>query len=65
MTGKVLDVLPNTTFRVEIDATKKVILCTTTGKIRKNHVRVIAGDSVDVEISTYDITKGRIVFRVR
>jgi translation initiation factor IF-1 len=63
--GKVIDVLPNATFRVEIEPMKKIIICTTTGKIRKNHVRVIAGDSVDVEISSYDISRGRIVFRVR
>jgi len=63
--GKILDVLPNASFKVEIEPTKNIVVCSICGKIRKNLVRVIAGDKVDVEISTYDLGRGRIVYRSR
>ena len=58
-----MEALPNATFRVELEPSKQVILCTTSGKIRKNLVRIIVGDPVIVELSAYDLTVGRITFR--
>lgn len=63
LTGKVVDVLPNSTFKVELE-TGSTIIAYTNGRIRQNKIRIIAGDSVRVEISVYDLTKGRITFRM-
>lgn len=60
--GKVVDVLPNTTFRVEINNGIK-ILGHISGKMRQNQIRILEGDSVEIELSPYDLTKGRIVRR--
>jgi len=61
--GIVREALPSALFRVEIGATKSMMLCTISGKIRKNYVKILVGDSVKVELSPYDLTKGRITFR--
>ena len=50
---------------VEVGITKSVLLCTISGKIRKNFVKILVGDSVKVELSPYDLTRGRITFRER
>jgi translation initiation factor IF-1 len=50
-------------FRVEIEPSKNIVLCTISGKMRKNYVRVLVGDAVTVELSVYDLSKGRITFR--
>ena len=50
-------------FRVEIEPSKNVVLVTISGKIRKNYVRIVVGDSVVVELSAYDLTRGRITYR--
>lgn len=50
-------------FRVEIEPSKQIVLCTISGKIRKNYVKILVGDRVTAEISIYDLTKGRISFR--
>ena len=63
VTGRVVESLPNAMFRVEIEPSKQVVLTTISGKIRKNFVRILVGDSVVVELSAYDLTKGRITFR--
>lgn len=63
VTGKVIESLPNATFRVEIEPSKQVVLATVSGKIRKNFVRIIVGDTVNLDLSTYDLTRGRITFR--
>lgn len=60
--GKVLEVLPNGFFRVELENGPK-ILAHVSGKIRKNFIRVVLGDTVTVEMSPYDLSKGRIIFR--
>ena len=60
--GKVTDLLPNAMFKVELENGAK-ILAHTAGKLRKNRIRVLQGDSVTVEISPYDLQKGRITFR--
>lgn len=60
--GVVTDVLPSTTFRVELDNGHSV-LATLAGKMRRFHIRVLVGDRVKVEVSPYDLTRGRITFR--
>ncbi len=57
------EALPNAAFRVEIEPSKQIILASVSGKIRKHIVRVIVGDRVTLELSAYDLTKGRITFR--
>lgn len=60
--GIVIELLPNTTFRVKLD-NDHIILAYNSGKMRKNRIRVLVGDRVTVEMTPYDLTKGRIVFR--
>ena len=60
--GVVLDVLPGTMFRVKLP-NAHVVLAHISGKMRKNFIRIVPGDRVTVEISPYDLTKGRITFR--
>ena len=60
--GKVTELLPNAMFRVKLENSHEV-LAHTAGKLRKNRIRVLTGDSVLVEITPYDLTKGRIIFR--
>lgn len=60
--GKVVDVLPNAMFKVLLD-NSSVILGHISGKMRKNNIKILLGDSVTVEFSPYDLTKGRIVRR--
>lgn len=62
--GTVLEVLPNAMFRVKLENNHEV-LAHTAGKMRKNRIRVLAGDSVVVEMTPYDLTKGRITFRFK
>ena len=61
-TGMVTEILPNAMFRVKLDNDHEVI-AHTSGKMRKNRIRVLAGDRVTVEMTPYDLTKGRITFR--
>ncbi len=63
VTGTVIEALPNAAFRVEIEPHKQIVHSSISGKIRKNIVRVLVGDKVTVELSAYDLTKGRITFR--
>jgi translation initiation factor IF-1 len=60
--GKVTELLPNAMFRVRLENDHEV-LAHTAGKLRKNRIRVLAGDQVMVEVTPYDLTKGRIIFR--
>jgi translation initiation factor IF-1 len=62
MEGVVLEVLPSTQFRVEL-ANGATVLAYAGGKVRKNRIRILAGDRVTMEISPYDLTRGRISFR--
>ncbi|MBV9835207.1 MAG: translation initiation factor IF-1 [Alphaproteobacteria bacterium] len=62
--GTVSELLPNATFRVKLDNDHE-ILAHSSGKMRKNRIRVLAGDRVQVEMTPYDLTKGRIVFRFK
>jgi len=68
--GTIIRALPNTMFRVQLDATEeeqpeKVILCTLSGKMRIYRIRVMPGDRVKVELTPYDETRGRIIFRYK
>ena len=60
--GKVIDLLPNAMFRVQLE-NGHTVTAHTAGKLRKNRIRVLQGDNVTVEMTPYDLTKGRIIFR--
>ena len=60
--GQVIDLLPNAMFRVKLE-NGHIVTAHTAGKLRKNRIRVLQGDSVTVEMTPYDLTKGRIIFR--
>lgn len=62
MEGRVVETLPNTTFRVQLQ-NGHVVTAHISGKMRKNYIRILTGDSVTVEMTPYDLTKGRIVYR--
>ncbi len=62
--GIVKEALPNTMFRVELE-NKHIILAHLSGKMRKHYIRIVPGDSVKVELSPYDLNRGRIIFRER
>ena len=64
MQGKVIEVLPNTVFRVQLE-NDHVITAHISGKMRKNYIRIMNGDNVTVELSPYDLSKGRITFRTK
>ncbi|MBX9976932.1 MAG: translation initiation factor IF-1 [Alphaproteobacteria bacterium] len=61
-TGVVTELLPNAMFRVKLE-NDHVILAHTSGRMRKNRIRVLVGDTVTVEMTPYDLSKGRITFR--
>ena len=60
--GTVIDLLPNAMFRVKLE-NGHTVTAHTAGKLRKNRIRVLQGDNVTIEMTPYDLTKGRIVFR--
>ncbi|MBQ9539365.1 MAG: translation initiation factor IF-1 [Treponema sp.] len=62
--GIVKEALPNTMFRVELE-NKHIILAHLSGKMRKHYIRIVPGDKVKIELSPYDLNKGRIIFRER
>jgi len=62
MQGSVAEVLPDSRFRVELENGHQLVAYTS-GKMRKNHIRILAGDKVSLEMSPYDLNKGRITFR--
>ena len=62
MVGIVTDTLPNTMFRVELE-NGHVVTAHISGKMRKNYIRILTGDKVKVELTPYDLSKARIVFR--
>ncbi|MEK8031210.1 translation initiation factor IF-1 [Ideonella sp. DXS29W] len=62
MHGKVEDVLPDSRYRVVLD-NGHTLVAYTAGRVRKNHIRILAGDRVSLELSPYDLSKGRIIFR--
>ncbi len=62
--GKVIETLPNAMFRVELD-NGHVVLAHISGKMRMHYIRILPGDRVTVELSPYDLTRGRVVFRAK
>ena len=62
MEGTVADTLPNTMFRVELD-NGHIVTAHISGKMRKNYIRILTGDKVTVELTPYDLSKGRIIYR--
>lgn len=64
MQGTVLETLPNTMFRVQLE-NGHIVMAHISGKMRKNYIRILTGDKVTVQLTPYDLTKGRITFRAR
>lgn len=64
MEGTVTETLPNTMFRVELD-NKHIVTAHISGRMRKNYIRILTGDRVTVQLTPYDLSKGRIIFRNR
>ena len=64
MQGTILETLPNTMFRVQLD-NGHIVMAHISGKMRKNYIRILTGYKVTVQITPYDLTKGRITFRAR
>ena len=64
ITGKVIDVLPNSTFRVKMDDNDHEMICYLSGRLRQHKIKIVLGDSVRIEVSPYDLNKGRISFRL-
>ena len=62
--GKIIEALPNAMFKVELE-NGHVVLAHVSGKMRMNFIRIIPGDKVKLELSPYDLTRGRITFRVK
>lgn len=63
MDGMVVDVLPNAMFRVKINGTENVITGVISGRMRQNNIKILLGDTVEVEFSPYDLSRGRITRR--
>ena len=61
--GEVVENLPNTLFKVKLLNSEKVILCYLSGKMRKNYIKILPGDKVKLEMTHYDLNRGRIVYR--
>lgn len=63
LTGRVVDVLPSAMFRVQLHEHEHTALATLSGRMRQNNIKVLLGDTVEMEFSAYDLTRGRIVRR--
>jgi translation initiation factor IF-1 len=61
--GRVIDILPNAMFRVELDTNRSQVIGVISGKMRQHNIKVLMGDRVEIEFSLYDLTRGRIVRR--
>ena len=62
--GEVIENLPNTLFKVKLLNSERVILCYLSGKMRKNYIKILPGDKVRLELTPYDLNRGRIVYRL-
>jgi translation initiation factor IF-1 len=63
--GEIVEALPSTMFRVQVDDMNTTVLATIYGKMRKHYIRLLPGDKVKVELSPYDLSRGRITYRQR
>jgi translation initiation factor IF-1 len=64
MTGKVTEVLPGNMYRVQLDENQHIILAYLGGRLKQHKIKIILGDNVRVEMSTYDLSKGRVTYRL-
>ncbi len=64
VTGQVIETLPNTTFKIKLEEGEHEIFGFLSGKMRKHYIKVILGDKVEIEMTPYDLTKGRIIKRL-
>jgi translation initiation factor IF-1 len=64
LTGLVKEVLPGNMFRVQVEQMPNLLLCYMGGKLKQHKIRIIEGDSVKIEVSAYDLTKGRVTYRL-
>jgi translation initiation factor IF-1 len=64
LTGSVEEVLPGNMYRVKVENSEKPLLCYLGGKLKQNKIRIILGDEVRIEVSVYDLSKGRITYRL-
>lgn len=64
LTGKVEEVLPGNMFRVKVENMPNILLCYMGGKLKQHKIRIILGDNVKIEVSPYDLTKGRVTYRL-
>ena len=65
LAGVVVDKQPNAFFKVQLENSEHVVLAAVSGKMRKNRIRILVGDKVSVEMSPYDLTRGRITYRFK
>ena len=65
LTGIVAEVLPSNMFRVKVENMPDLLLCYMGGKLKQHKIRIILGDAVKIEVSTYDLSKGRITYRYK
>ena len=63
--GKVVEAMSNARFRVQLEGGDHIILATISGKMRLNYIRIVPGDTVKVEMSPYDLSRGRIIYRYK
>jgi translation initiation factor IF-1 len=64
LTGTVEEVLPGNMFRVKVDNLPNILTCYTSGKLKQHKIKIILGDRVKIEVSPYDLTKGRVTYRL-
>jgi translation initiation factor IF-1 len=64
LTGAVEEVLPGSMFRVKVDNLPNILTCYTSGKLKQHTIKIILGDRVKIEVSPYDLTKGRVTYRL-
>ncbi len=62
--GEVVENLPNTLFKVKVTDSEKILLCYLSGKMRKHYIKILPGDRVRIELTAYDLDRGRIVYRI-
>lgn len=63
--GTIIDKQPNAFFKVQVEGSDHIVLAQISGKMRKNRIRILVGDRVSVEMSPYDLTRGRITYRYK
>lgn len=64
LTGTVDEVLPGSMYRVKVDNMEAVLICYTSGRLKQHKIKIILGDRVKIEVSVYDLTKGRVTYRL-